>query len=95
MAEHTRRSLVDDSTEAAGRPRKAKSGGSGQGLKITLIIICLAAAGVLLAYNFGLIDFSKAKKPPPPTAEDTQNQQDFKKQSETIKKTGPAQTGGD
>jgi hypothetical protein len=94
MAEHTRKSLVDEANEPVGKPKKGKGGGSGQGMKIGIIVVCLAAAGVLLAYNFGLIDLSKPAKPAPPTAEDTQNQQDFNKQTEAMKK-GPAATGGD
>ena len=40
-AEHNRKSLVDDSFQSVGAGKsKAKSGTSGNGLKIALIVVC-------------------------------------------------------
>ena len=56
MSQHGRKSLVDDSFESVGtKSQKKKAAGSGNGMKVGIIVVCLALAGVLLAYNFGII----------------------------------------
>ena len=97
-AEHNRKSLVDDSYQSVGAKKaKAKSGGGGNGLKVALIVVCLGAAGVLLAYNFGLIENPFAEKitQAPPTEEDNKIREDFQKQNEALKKSPkPPAIGG-
>jgi hypothetical protein len=99
MAE--RKSLIDDSMDSVGSSKKAakkssSGGGSGNGLKIALIAVCFVVAGVLLAYNFGLIDnpFAEKIKPTVHSEEDKKLIEDFKKNNEAMKKSAnPPATG--
>ncbi len=100
MAEHNRKSLVDDSFDSvgSGKAAKAKSGGgSKNGLKIGLISVCFILAAVLLAYNFGIIPnpFEEPVKPTVVTPEDNKVITDYKKQGDTAKKQpNPPAEGG-
>jgi hypothetical protein len=98
MAE--RKSLVDDSMESVGthkkEAKKSSSGGSGNGLKVALIAVCFVVAGVLLAYNFGLIEnpFAEKIKPTVHSEEDLKNIDDYKKANEAARKSAnPPATG--
>ena len=97
MAE--RKSLIDESMGSVGSGKKAakkSSGGSGNMLKIALIGVCFVVAGVLLAYNFGLIDspFAEKIKPPVVTEDDKRAIDDYNKASEAAQKAAvPPATG--
>jgi len=73
-----------------------KSGGSKNGIKLAIIGVCFAAACVLLAYNFGLIEspFAEKPKPIPQTQEDTKATEDFNKNAEKIRKSTTTTEGG-
>jgi len=96
MAEHGRKSLVNES-QSSGARSKAKAGSKKNGIKLAIVGVCFAAACVLLAYNFGLIESPFAEKPKPAvlTPEDNKVRDDFQKRNEAeAKKPNPPVLGG-
>lgn len=99
MAEHNRSSLVDDSFNSVGASKKAgksSSGGSGNTLKIVLVIACLGIASVLIAFQLGYIPnpFEEKPKPTVRTQEDNKAVQDYQKQIESSKAKPNVVQGG-
>ena len=96
MAEHNRKSLVDDSFSTVGSPKKASGQNSGNTWKIVLAVACLAIASVLIAFQMGYIPnpFEEKVKPTVRTQEETKAVQEYQKQVETNKSKPNVQQGG-
>jgi uncharacterized protein HemX len=94
MADNKRSSLVDDSFNSVGSAKKTKksSGGSGKALKLVIIVIGFAVAGLGIAYTQGV--FEAPPKPVVRTAEDQKTADDFQKASENLRKSPAATSGG-
>lgn len=101
MSQINRRSLVDDSMESVGGPKKTKAkskGGSGNGVKVAIIAVCLGLAGILLAYQFGVIPnpFEEKVKPTVFTPEETTQRQNAEEQAhKAVRPSAPPVLGGE